>query len=160
MTDAPEMARRIAPFGWHLQVHNRGNWLPAAIPILEKLPVDIVIDHIGRTPPENGVNDPGFKAPASLHGNGPLLGKNFCPLSGEHRGTAHYTDVGDKVRALVSVRPNRLVWAANWPHPNHTSGNKPEEADCLDVLLNWVPDTAVRNAILADNPAALYGFDK
>jgi D-galactarolactone isomerase len=68
--------------------------------------------------------------------------------------------VGPKVRALVSVRPDRLVWAVNWPHPNHTPGNKYEEADLLDLLLDWIPDAAVRKAILADNPAALYGFDK
>ena len=35
----------------------------------------------------------------------------------------------------------------------------PEEAECLDVLLDWAPDEAVRKAILVDNPAVLYGFD-
>jgi D-galactarolactone isomerase len=160
MNDAPEMARRIAPFGWHLQVQDRGNWLPGAIPILEKLPVDIVIDHIGRTPPENGINDPGFKALLRLLESGRCWVKISAPYLASTDGPPHYADVGDKARALVSVRPDRLVWAANWPHPNHTPGNKPEEADCLDVLLDWVPDTAIRNAILADNPAALYGFDK
>jgi D-galactarolactone isomerase len=160
MNDAPEMARRIAPFGWHLQVQDRGNWLPGAIPILEKLPVDIVIDHIGRTPPENGINDPGFKALLRLLESGRCWVKISAPYLASTDGPPHYADVGDKARALVSVRPDRLVWAANWPHPNHTPGNKPEEADCLDVLLDWVPDPAIRNAILADNPAALYGFDK
>ncbi|MGD0845098.1 MAG: amidohydrolase family protein [Geobacteraceae bacterium] len=160
MNDAPQMARHIAPFGWHLQVQDRGNWLPEAIPILEKLPVDVVIDHIGRTPPENGVNNPGFKALLRLMETGRCWVKISAPYLASTEGPPHYADVGDKVRALVSIRPDRLVWAANWPHPNHTPGNKPEEADCLDVLLDWVPDAAIRNAILADNPAALYGFDK
>jgi predicted TIM-barrel fold metal-dependent hydrolase len=160
MSDAPEMARRIAPFGWHLQVQDRGNWLPEAVPILEKLPVDIVIDHIGRTPPENGVKDPGFQALLRFMETGRCWVKISAPYLASTDGPPHYADVGGKVRALVSVRPDRLVWAANWPHPNHTPGDKPEEADCLDVLLDWVPDAAIRNAILADNPAALYGFDK
>ena len=85
--------------------------------------------------------------------------KISAPYLASTDGPPHYADVGDKVRALVAVRPDRLVWAVNWPHPNHTPGNKPEEADCLDVLLDWVPDTATRNAILADNPAVLYDFD-
>ena len=160
MSDAPEMARRIAPFGWHLQVQDRGNWLPEAIPILEKLPLDIVIDHIGRTPPENGVNDPGFKALLRFMETGRCWVKISAPYLASTERPPHYADVGPKVRALVSVRPDRLVWAVNWPHPNHTPGNKYEEADLLDLLLDWVPDAAVRNAILADNPAALYGFDK
>jgi D-galactarolactone isomerase len=158
MEDAPEMARRIAPFAWHLQVQNRGNWLPGAIPILEKLPVDIVIDHIGRTPPENGVNDPGFQALLRFLETGRCWVKISAPYLASADGPPHYADVGEKVRALVSVRPDRLVWAANWPHPNHAPGNKPEEADCLDVLLDWVPDAAIRNAILAENPAKLYDF--
>lgn len=161
MRDAPMMAKRIAPLGWHLQVQDRGNWLPEAIPVLKGLPVDIVIDHIGRTPPEKGVDDPGFKALLGFMETGRCWVKISAPYLASSDGPPHYADVGDKVRALVAVRPDRLVWAVNWPHPNHTqAGNKPEEADCLDVLLDWVPDSKVRKAILADNPAVLYDFDK
>lgn len=160
MDDVPEMAKRIAPFGWHLQIQNRGNWLLDAIPILEKLPVDVVVDHIGRTPPENGVDDPGFRALLRFMETGRCWVKISAPYLASMDGPPNYTDVGDKVRALVSVRPDRLVWAANWPHPHHTPGNRPEEADCLDVLLDWVPDATTRDAILADNPAVLYGFDE
>jgi D-galactarolactone isomerase len=160
MGDAPEMAKRIAPLGWHLQVQDRGNWLPEAIPFLKKLPVDIVIDHVGRTPPENGVNDPGFKALLRFVETGRCWVKISAPYLASADGPPHYADVGEKVRALVSARADRLVWAVNWPHPNHTPGNKPEEADCLDVMLDWVPDAAIRNAILADNPAILYDFER
>lgn len=158
MSDAPEMAEKIAPLGWHLQVQDRGNWLPDAMPMLKNLPVDIVVDHVGRTPPENGVNDPGFQALLRLMETGRCWVKISAPYLASLDGPPNYEDVGDKVRALVAVRPDRLVWAANWPHPNHTPGNKPEEADCLDVLLDWVPDEATRNAILADNAAILYDF--
>lgn len=161
MLDAPAMAKRIAPLGWHLQVQDRGNWLPETIPVLKDLPVDIVIDHIGRTPPENGVNDPGFKALLRFMETGKCWVKISAPYLASRDGPPHYADVGDKVRALVAVRPDRLVWAVNWPHPNHTqASNKPEEADCLDVLLDWVPDANARKAILSDNPAVLYDFDK
>ncbi len=160
MSDAPEMAKRIAPFGWHLQVQDRGDWLEQAIPMLAKLPVDFVIDHIGRTPPENGVKDPGFQALLRFMETGRCWVKISAPYLASTDGPPRYADVGEKVRALVSVRPDRLVWAVNWPHPNHTPGNRYEEADCLDVLLDWVPDAAIRNAILADNPAILYGFEK
>lgn len=160
LNDAPQMAERVAPFGWHLQVQGRGNWLPDAIPILKKLPVNVVVDHAGRTPPENGVDDPGFQALLRFMETGRCWVKISAPYLASIDGPPHYSDVGDKVRALVSIRPDRLVWAVNWPHPHHTPGNRPEEADCLDALLDWVPDTAVRNAILADNAAVLYDFDK
>ncbi|HSR13911.1 MAG TPA: amidohydrolase family protein [Thermodesulfobacteriota bacterium] len=158
IADAPEMARRIAPLGWHLQIQDRGNWLADAVPMMMKLPVDVVIDHVGRTPPENGVSDPGFKALLRFMETGRCWVKISAPYLASSDGAPHYRDVGEKVRALVSVRPDRLVWAANWPHPSHDPARKPEEADYLDTLLAWVPDAAVRKAILADNPGKLYDF--
>lgn len=159
LEDVPEMARRIAPLGWHLQIQNRGNWLSETIPILSKIPTDVVVDHVGRTPPENGVNDPGFKALLQFMESGRCWVKISAPYLATISGPPRYEDVGEKVRALVAVRPDRLVWGANWPHPHHKPPQeKPEEADCLDVLLNWIPDETIRNAILVDNPAKLYDF--
>lgn len=159
LNDVPEMAARVAPFGWHIQIQNRDNWLPSAIPILEKLPVDVVVDHIGRTPPENGVSDKGFQDLLRFMESGKCWVKISAPYLASIDGPPNYDDVGEKVRELVSVRPDRLVWGANWPHPHHSrQEDKPEEADCLDMLLDWIPDETTRNAILADNAAVLYDF--
>jgi predicted TIM-barrel fold metal-dependent hydrolase len=43
-----------------------------------------------------------------------------------------------------------------WPHTDLRRG-MPNDADLLDLLGTWVDDTAMRNAILVANPAALYG---
>lgn len=149
----------IAPFGWHVQVQDDGAWIRDIIPMLASLPVDSVIDHVGRTPAKNGTNDPDFLAMLRFFETGKLWIKISAPYLQSTDGPPNYADVGDKVRELVKVRPDRLVWAANWPHPNFAPDSKPEEADCLDPLLEWVPDEATRNAILADNPGRLYDFD-
>lgn len=60
LDDAHEMARRIAPLGWRLQIQDRGKWLLEEIPVLEKLPVDVVVDHLGRTPHYNCKERPHF----------------------------------------------------------------------------------------------------
>jgi D-galactarolactone isomerase len=160
LADAPAMAKKVAPFGWHLQAQGHGRWIEEAMPVLEKLPVDVVIDHVGRTPPEKGVNDPGFKSLLRFMETGRCWVKLSAPYLATTDGPPHYADVGKKVQALVDVRPDRLVWAANWPHPGHNGpADKPEEADLLDVMLEWVPDKKVRNAIFADNAAVLYDFD-
>jgi D-galactarolactone isomerase len=49
-----------------------------------------------------------------------------------------------------------MLWASNWPHPGQKT--LPDEADLLDLLLDWAPDKATQKRILVDNPAALYGF--
>jgi D-galactarolactone isomerase len=51
-----------------------------------------------------------------------------------------------------------MLWASNWPHPTPGPTGKPDDAQLLDLLLDWIPDAAVRQRILVDNPARLYGF--
>ncbi|HUS95580.1 MAG TPA: amidohydrolase family protein [Hyphomicrobiaceae bacterium] len=156
--DLVPMANKVAELGWHVQVQDDGDWLVELEPVLKSLPTDVVIDHVGRTPAATGVADPNFRALLRLLETGKVWVKISAPYLQTTSGPPTYADVGDKVRAMVAVRPDRLVWAANWPHPNFAPDNKPEEADCLDPLLEWVPDEAMRNAILADNPAKLYDF--
>jgi hypothetical protein len=50
-----------------------------------------------------------------------------------------------------------LHLGTDWPHPQ-MHDFMPDDGDLLDLLLECVPDTTVRNRILADNPARLYGF--
>ncbi len=37
---------------------------------------------------------------------------------------------------------------------------KPDDAQLLDLLAEWVPDEAARRRILVDNPAELYDFPR
>jgi 2-pyrone-4,6-dicarboxylate lactonase len=34
----------------------------------------------------------------------------------------------------------------------------PNDGSIADLLLDWIPDAALRRRVLADNPATLYGF--
>jgi D-galactarolactone isomerase len=43
-----DMAARVHPFGWHVQLQLNGRELPERAPILKRLPGDLVIDHVGR----------------------------------------------------------------------------------------------------------------
>ena len=61
------------------------------------------------------------------------------------------------VQELVATRPDRVVWASDWPHA-FLKTSMPNTTDLLDALADWVPDEETRNRILVDNPAALYGF--
>jgi predicted TIM-barrel fold metal-dependent hydrolase len=51
-----------------------------------------------------------------------------------------------------------MLWATNWPHPGQSEPQARDDALALDLLLDWASDDASRNRILAENPAALYGF--
>jgi 2-pyrone-4,6-dicarboxylate lactonase len=69
-----------------------------------------------------------------------------------------YPSVTPLAHALVRHAPERLVWGTDWPHVNLDGREMPNDGDLLDLLAEWVPDTATRTKILVDNPCTLYGF--
>lgn len=165
LADALIMAEKIKPFGWHIQFQDEGDWLEKAVPVFNELPVDSVVDHIGRTGVGSTVDNKGFQALLKFMENGRCWVKISAPYYMTRDGykpkdgsAPDYAALRDHVQALAEVRPDRLVWAANWPHPQFPLNDKPEDADCLDPLLDWVPDEAIRHKIFVDNPEQLYGF--
>jgi D-galactarolactone isomerase len=158
LDDMPAVMPRIAPFGWHVQVQADGEDAAEWLPRLRDLPVPVVVDHIGRMPKNMDLDDPRFVAFLKLLETGNMWVKISGPYYGSVDG-APYLDVVPRIRKLAEVRPDRLVWALNWPHPQFPADGKPVPADCLDILLVAFPDdAAIRQAILADNPARLYDF--
>jgi predicted TIM-barrel fold metal-dependent hydrolase len=146
----------MADLGWHLQLWLDTRDLPEMLPALARVPVPIVIDHMGRMEHHHGVNHPGFQALL----RGVSEGKFWAKLSGTYRlgATApDYREAKPFHDALVAANPGNLVWGTDWPHPR-PDGPAPDAARLLQVLLDWTPDMQMRQAILADNPARLYGF--
>ncbi len=80
-----------------------------------------------------------------------------APYETSKLGPPHYADVAVLAKALLKAHPDRCLWASNWPHPNRNP--VPADADMLALLTAWADgDTRLRNRVLVDNPAALYGF--
>jgi len=153
------MGRKIAAFGWHVQLHvDRSAELAELEARLLKHPTPLVIDHVGRVRGAEGVNAPGFRALLNL-----VRQRDDCwvKISSWYRlsdsGPPRYRDMQPLVQALVAARPERLVWGSNWPHPIW-NGPMPNDGSLLDLFCDWVPDEAVRKQVLVGNPARLYGF--
>lgn len=151
-----EVADRVNDFGWHVQLQMNGRDLPERETLLSKLPCDLVVDHVGRFMGPVSVDDPAFKVLLGLLDAGRCWIKLSAPYESSEIGPPGWEDVAAEARALVKRAPERMLWASNWPHPGQK--NPPDEADLLDLLLEWVGDAATRTRILRDNPAELYNF--
>jgi 2-pyrone-4,6-dicarboxylate lactonase len=83
----------------------------------------------------------------------------WTKLSGAFRmsRTPDYSDTIPFARSLVAAAPDRCVWGSDWPHVGFW-GDMPNIGNLLDLLVDWAPDTATRDAILTTNPHRLYGF--
>lgn len=149
------LAAKIADLGWHLQLLLDARHLPDLMPRLVRLPVPIVVDHMGHMPAVDGVGAPGFQT--LLH----LLRDHgwWTKLSGAYRISdqpAPYAEVAPWAQALIAAAPDRLVWGSDWPHV--AVAPMPDAGTLRNLLASWGADAALRQRILVDNPARLYDF--
>ena len=155
LADLERSAGRSKEMGWHIQFLAKGPQLVELEPRIAKLACPAVIDHIGMIRPADGAQQPAFQALLRLVRRG-----HWVKLSGAYRLSQEeppYRDLAPFVQALVAARPDRIVWASDWPHV-FVKGRMPNTTDLLDLLADWVPDAATRRRILVENPAELYGF--
>lgn len=151
------LVARIEPLGWHVVLHFDAKDLPSYRSLLEALSVPYVIDHMARVPAADGVDQKPFQQLLELLG-----GDERCwvKISCAERLTsgkiAPYDDVIPFAQAIVAAAPERVLWGTDWPHPNMAV--MPDEGELTDLLVRYVPDEAVRNRILVDNPERLYDF--
>ena len=150
------VASRISHFGWHVQLQMNGREFPEREALLNKLPCDLVVDHVGRFMGPVPLSDAAFKTLLGFLERGRCWVKLSAPYESSESGPPGWEDVSAEARELARLAPERMLWASNWPHPGQT--DPPDEADLLDLLLNWVDDAAIRTKILRDNPAELYRF--
>ena len=158
----PEMlttlARKAARLpGWHIQVFMHPEQIVALEPVLQALPVPLVIDHLGRIDPAQGPRAEAYGVLRRLLDGG----NTWAKLSGAYmRSTVHgpsYADTLPLGRTLVQAAPDRLVWGSDWPHTTEAAGTV-NDADLVDLLRVWSGSDAAMDRILVDNPARLYGF--
>lgn len=154
------IAARIAPLGWHVQVHTLGAGYLTLEPHLSALPVPLVIDHLGRVPQPEGVRHESFAVLRRLMDRG----DTWIKLSGAYHdsliGAPSYADTGVMVRTWLDDAPDRVVWGTDWPHPAAIVGEKPmpDDARLLDLFGEWTGNSALLKKVLVDNPCRLYGF--
>ena len=153
-----EVMARVHPFGWHANVQLDGRELPKWEQSIRRLPGRFVIDHTGKFLEPVAVDSEPFKSLRRLVDTGRCWVKLSAPYETSKAGAPKYEDVGKLAKALVKHAPERMLWASNWPHPSAPMDHKPDDADLIDLLLDWAPDEATRRKILSDNPAALYDF--
>lgn len=150
------LAKRIQPFGWHLELLAHVNEYPDLASTFADFPVDLVFGHFGYCHAKHGVQDKGFQGLLELLRNQ----QAWVKMTGSYRicdGDFPYGDMRPFKDEVIKANSSRLVWGTDWPHVM-VKKQMPHDADLCDLLGDWVSDPSLRNAILIDNPCMLYDF--
>jgi predicted TIM-barrel fold metal-dependent hydrolase len=144
---------RIKGRGWHVVLHLDARDIESLSPMIRKLPLTFVIDHMGRVPAKNGVDQPPLKALLELA----KLPNCWIKVCGAERiDFPPYDKAAPIAHAIVSAIPDRVLWGTDFPHPNPT--HEADEADLVDLVPQYAADATLQKCLLVDNPARLYGF--
>ena len=161
-----DIARRIAPLGWHVVVYFEAKDLPELYDFFATLPTTVVIDHMGRPDVSKPADGPEFELLVKLmreHTN--VWSKVSCPerlsvsgppaLNGEQQA---YQDVVPFARRLVETFPDRVLWGTDWPHPN-LKNHMPDDGLLVDYIPSIASTPELQQKLLVDNPTRLYFSD-
>lgn len=162
------LAPRFAELKWNLDfTFATPKDVEYYIPIIEKLPCEVVISHQAFI---MNVNDPNLEKIINLLKDH----KVWVKLSGiYHDGNfppkrrPPYEEALAVGYRLIEAAPERLLWGTDWPH--NWTGMSPTVDDdytelkydtgsLIELVKEQIPSEDLRQQILVDNPAKLYGF--
>jgi len=156
-------APRLADIGWHIQVYAPLAVVTACASHIAQLPVPVVLDHFALWADASCTS---LESKTLLH----LLeqGQIYIKLSASYRMSIQDPQALQALcQRLIAVRPDRLLWASDWPHTNREPGRGPHEVSSYRVIAPealrherdaWLCTPQVQQQVLVDNPHQLYRF--
>jgi 2-pyrone-4,6-dicarboxylate lactonase len=147
---------RVKDMGWHLILHLDATDLMEFDELFRRIPVPMVIDHMGRVKTADGLEQPAFKVLLDWMKHD----KFWVKICGAERVSSKglpFTDAVPFARKLIEAAPERILWGTDWPHPN-VGKYMPNDGDLVDLFAQMAPEPQLQRQILVDNPARLYGF--
>jgi predicted TIM-barrel fold metal-dependent hydrolase len=151
-----ELVQRVAPLGWHVVLHFEAVDLLEFGDMLSALPVPFVIDHMGRVPTKDGLDQRPFRILLETA----QMENCWIKICGAERISSAgppFTDAVPFAQAVLEVAADRTLWGTDWPHPN-IRRYMPNDGDLVDLIPLFMPDTDLQQAVLVDNPHRLYHF--
>ncbi|MBR0784756.1 amidohydrolase family protein [Bradyrhizobium iriomotense] len=149
------LAPRMREIGMHAQLWANASQLAEHLPVLLRLGVPLVIDHMGTPDPREGPDGPAFARIVDLLADGALWIKLvICRLSAGGSDLARIRPLHDR---LVERASHRLVWGSDWPYVRIQPA--PDAGHFADLVQDWIQDAELIRRILVVNPAQLYDFN-
>ena len=163
-----EIARRIAPLGWHVVIYFEAADLPELWDFFTALPTTVVVDHMGRPDVTKPVDGPRVRAVRAAAARAPehlvegeLPGAALGLRSAGAARRAQRLSRRGAVRAPASSRPFRIACSGA-----PTGRTRTSRTTCPTTACWWIscrtsrPTPELQRKLLVDNPMRLYWPDE
>jgi|TARA_B110000263_G_scaffold101570_1_gene88855 predicted TIM-barrel fold metal-dependent hydrolase len=150
------MIDRLTDFGWSIHYLVRTAELDEEwAKIILATSGNFVIEHTGYPPADKGADSKEFSFVMECL----ETGRGWIKLSPRfsNQDTFPFDDTNNFIFKLTAASPDKLLWGSDWPHPQYFKP-MPNDVSLLDMMLDWIPDEKIRNLIMVENPAKLFGF--
>ncbi len=150
------LAERISVLGWHIELLVHVDEFPELERELDGVVVPLVFGHMGYLQRGSTTQTPGFLGLLAMLRSG----RAWAKLTGPYRISSQglpYADTNAFATALLDAASSQVVWGSDWPHVM-MKGSMPNDGDLCDLIWQWLPDEALRQQVMVDNPARLYDF--
>jgi predicted TIM-barrel fold metal-dependent hydrolase len=155
--DIAPIARRVADFGWHVQVYASPRQIADMAGLLHSLPTPIVIEHVARIRDPKGEDSGAFSTILKLAERGTTWVKLSAPyLEPDSKGNQR-ARFANTISLFLEAMPERLVWGSDWPHATEAK-DPPDTSGLFSQFCSIVGDGRALERILVENPKQLYGF--
>jgi 2-pyrone-4,6-dicarboxylate lactonase len=154
--DLADTWSKVAPLGWHAEIHVQGDGVVEHRSLIESLPMPVVIDHLGRVDIAAGLDSPAVRTLRRLLDTGRV----WVKVSGVDRVSRQgppYDDAVALAALLVRHAPERVLWGTDFPHPN-IAGAAPDDGLLVDLLAEIAPPPESLRKLLVDNPTRFFDF--
>ena len=152
------LARRVVKLGWHIQINMPSEKIFCEHGDLERVPTQIVFDHLAHLREPEGVKDPTFAMVSGLL----KAGKAWVKLSGAYAdtkvGPPTYADSTEVARADVNRHRDGWSGVATGRIRRKRTTRSRMMRCCSTGCRSGRPMRASGRGFLVDNPARLYGF--
>lgn len=150
--DLQALTPALMDAGLHAELWTDCKALPDIADEIRKLPMPVVIDHMGGFDVKAGPDEPGFRTLLDLLETDRVWVK-LCA----YRNLLQEPDwEAGRVfqKKMVEANPERLVWGSDWPHLRVTP--VPDPVKLLDMFMEWAGSDALVKQVLNLNPERLY----
>ena len=150
---------RCAEIGWQLDILSPSWLIIDMLDVYRKLKSNFTLAHFGMFLARDGAKQPGLlKMTEFLRDGRDGPGHCYMKLTAPYRMASEpkFEDSTVIAQALIEAVPDHVIWGSDYPYLSNA--HRVNSIDLFDLVAQWMPDAAIRQKVLVDNPARLFGF--